>query len=359
MELHDYLESPSMKLAFLVNKVATEQDNYSTVRLARRAVGKGHDVSLMSLGEITYEADGRLSAMATAPRREHYEDDADLLADLQAPDAERSRRLLGELDVLMLRADPADELAERPWAPSSGLLFAQLLADQGVIVLNDPRRLTDASNKTYFQQYPEAIRPRTCITRETDVINRFIEAEGGKAVIKPLQGSGGTGVFIVKDGASANVNQMIEATLRDGYAIVQEYLPQAADGDLRLVTLNGRALQVDGTYACFRRFNDSGDGRSNISAGGGIEMAEPDAAALQIAEIAAPKLVADGMYLAGLDIVGDKMMEINVDTTGGIGQAEDLTGKDFSGAIIADLEHKVRLRTHYHGHFSNLQRATA
>ncbi len=348
-----------MQLAFLVNDVATEQDNYSTIRLARRAVKDGHEVSLISLGDVTYEPDGELSALVSCPRREEYADDAELLADLQDEDAQPTRKSLSELDVLMLRADPADELVTRPWAPSSGLLFAQLLADQGVIVLNDPRNLTNASNKTYFQQYPEAIRPRTCITRDLDVITRFIEEGDGKAVIKPLQGSGGTGVFIVKDGASANINQMVEATLRDGYAIVQEYLPQAADGDLRLITINGRPLKVDGTYACFRRYNDSGDARSNISAGGAIEMAEPDEAALRIAEVASPKLIADGMYLAGLDIVGDKMMEINVDTTGGIGQAEDLTGKDFSGAILGDLMHKVRLRKHYPRTLTNLQLVTA
>ena len=65
------------------------------------------------------------------------------------------------------------------------------------------------------------------------------------------------------------------------------------------------------------------------------------------------------MYLAGLDIVGDKMMEINVDTPGGIGQAEDLSGKDFSGAIIRDLERKARLRGHYRGTFTNREIAMA
>ena len=348
-----------MKLVFVINDMATEKDNYTTVRLARRGVELGHDIALVSLVDIDYEANGTLSAKAFRPRRDSYSDDADILSDLQANDACCERYLLGEADVMLLRADPADELPGRPWAHASSLLFAQLVADQGVIVLNDPRHLTDASNKTYFQQYPEVIRPRTCITRDADIIRRFIDDEGGKAVIKPLQGSGGEGVFVITEDAGANLNQMIEATTRFGYAIVQEYLPAAADGDLRLLTLNGRPLQVEGTYACFRRYNESDDARSNISAGGGFELAEPDAAALGIAEIAAPKLINDGMYLAGLDIVGDKMMEINVDTPGGIGQAEDLSGKDFSGAILRDLERKVSLRGHYHGMFSNRELSMA
>ena len=334
-----------MKLIFVINDIATEKDNFTTIRLARRAAALGHDVALVSLVDLTYEADGTISSTGVAPTRDDYADDAEILADLQG--AERRRISLTEADVVMLRADPADELTARPWAHSSSLLFAQLASRQGVIVLNDPFRLTDASNKTYFQHYPAAIRPRTVITRDESVIKKFIENEGGRAVIKPLQGSGGHGVFVISDGSGANVNQMIEATLRDGYAIVQEYLPKAAEGDLRLITLNGRALQVDGTYACIRRYNEGEDARSNISAGGKSEIVEPGEDALRVAEIAGPKLIRDGMYLAGLDIVGDKMMEINVDTPGGLSYVEDLTGKDFSRVIIADLEHKVRMRDHY------------
>lgn len=347
-----------MKIVFIINDIATEKDYYSTIRLARRAMTAGHSVALVSLVDITYEADGSLTASASCPTRDDHEDDADLLADLQDPEAPRKRTVLGDADIMMLRADPADELVDRPWAHGSSLLFAQLVADQGVIVLNDPRHLTDASNKTYFQQYPEAMRPRTCITRDADTILRFIEEQGGQAVIKPLQGSGGEGVFVIDENSGGNINQMIEATTRFGYAIVQEYLPLAADGDLRLLTLNGRPLVIDDTYACFRRYNDSEDARSNISAGGSFEMAVPDEDALRIANMATPKLIRDGMYLAGLDIVGDKMMEINVDTPGGIGQADDLSGKDFSGAIIADFERKVELRRHYGKKFSNQEFAT-
>ena len=150
---------------------------------------------------------------------------------------------------------------------------------------------------------------------------------------------------------------MIDAVIRDGYAIAQEYLPKAKDGDLRLLMLNGRPLEVDGTYACIRRYNDSGDARSNISAGGKYEMAVPDADALRLAELVAPKLIRDGMYFVGLDIVGDKLMEVNVDTPGGINMVEELTGLDFSGHIIDDLERKLRLRKHYGRALTNVELA--
>ena len=349
--------SAPIKLGFVVNDVATEKNNYTTIRLARTAVNRGHQVALIGLGDFIYDANGTVRARAHVPRESHYADDDALLADLQGPDAEIHRISVEDLDVLMLRSDPAEEVVERPWAPNSGLLFAQLASLKHVIVLNDPTHLTDASNKTYFQHFPEEVRPITCITLDADEIKSFINSHDGYGVIKPLQGSGGQSVFVVTPDSGANLNQMIDAVTRDGYAIVQEYLPKAVDGDLRLLTLNGRPLCVDGHYACFRRYNDSGDARSNITAGGKVEMAVPDADALRLAEIVAPKLMRDGMYLAGLDIVGDKMMEINVDTPGGINMAEELTGADFSGHIIDDLERKVRLRDLYNRTLTNTELA--
>lgn len=346
-----------IKIGFVINDMATEKNNYTTIRLARTAANRGHQVALIGLGGFIYDTDGSICAHANVPRHKRYKDDDALLADLQAGDAELQRIAVDKLDVLMLRSDPANEIADRPWAPNSGLLFAQLAALKHVIVLNDPTHLTDASNKTYFQHFPEEVRPKTCISLDADVIKAFIADHDGYGVIKPLQGSGGQSVFVVTPDSDANLNQMIDAVTRDGYAIAQEYLPKAADGDLRLLTLNGRPLRVDGHYACFRRYNDSGDARSNITAGGKIEMAQPDEDALRLAEIVGPKLMRDGMYLAGLDIVGNKLMEINVDTPGGINMAEELTGADFSGVIISDLERKVRLRNLYDRTLTNTELA--
>ena len=346
-----------IRIGFVINRMATEQDNYTTIRLARTAIRRGHEVALIGLDGFIYTASGTIAANAHVPRGSSYVSDRALLDDLQADDATVHRISVDELDVLMLRSDPANEVVERPWAPNSGLLFAQLALLKHVIVLNDPVHLTDASNKTYFQHFPEAVRPVTCITMDAAEIRAFIAERNGYGVIKPLQGSGGQGVFVVTPESAGNLNQMIDAVTRDGYAIVQEYLPKAASGDLRLLTLNGRALRVDGVYACIRRYNDSGDARSNISAGGKFEMAVPDADALRLAEIVGPKLIRDGMYLAGLDIVGDRMMEINVDTPGGITMAEDLTGIDFSGCIIEDLERKVRLRDLYQRTLTNTELA--
>ncbi|WP_296720630.1 glutathione synthase [Erythrobacter sp.] len=344
-------------IAFVVNDVSTEKDDYSTIRLARRAVARGHTVALIGLGDFIYDWQDGICAMATVSKIAEFDDDTTYLAHLQDPEKGTERIKLADYDILMLRGDPAEELSTRSWAPSSSLLFAQLASLGDTIVLNDPSHLTDAVNKTYFQFFPEAVRPSTTITRENAEVHRFLEAHGGKGVIKPLQGSGGQGVFIIDDNNRQNLNQIIEAVTRDGYAIVQEYLPAAAKGDLRMITLNGRPLKVDGTYACIHRFSQTDDHRSNISAGGGMEMAVPDEAALRIAEIVGPKLIDDGMYFAGLDIAGDKMMEVNVDTPGALNFIDDLSGIDFSGVVISDLERKVRLRRQYGGTLTNRQLA--
>ncbi|MET0329601.1 MAG: hypothetical protein ABW163_12660, partial [Luteimonas sp.] len=223
-------DGQSLRFGFVVNDVATEQDNYTTIRLARRALARGHEVALIGLADFTYDADGTVRACAHMPCGDDYADDAALLADLQSDACPTERISVDDLDVLMLRSDPADEMVERPWAPGSGLLFAQLSALKRALVVNDPTHLTDASNKTYFQHFPEIVRPVTCISRDAEEIKAFIEARDGYGVIKPLQGSGGQGVFVVTPESGGNLNQMIDAVLRDGYAIAQEDLPKAKDG---------------------------------------------------------------------------------------------------------------------------------
>ncbi len=168
----------------------------------------------------------------------------------------------------MMRNDPAEDVVDRPWAVASGILFAQLSVAKGVLVVNDPASLANAVNKTYFQHFPEAVRPRTLISRDPDEIATFVSESGDSAVIKPLQGSGGSGVFLVTGDESPNLNQMIEAVARDGYIVAQEFLPDAEHGDVRMFVMNGEPLQHNGTYAAFRRVNQGSDLRSNMHVGG-------------------------------------------------------------------------------------------
>nr|MDQ3101894.1 glutathione synthase [Bacteroidota bacterium] len=191
------------------------------------------------------------------------------------------------------------------------------------------------------------LRPRTLITRDVEEIRNFFEEQKQKMILKPLQGSGGSNVFKVDAKTIGNLSQIIDAISRDGYVIAQEYLTAAKDGDIRLFVMNGSPLIVDGKYAAFRRVGAKGDIRSNISAGGHPENVKITDEILQLVEVVRPKLVSDGMFLVGLDIVGDKLMEINVLSPGGLNVVSQMQKVNFLQPVIEAIEKKVQYKKLY------------
>lgn len=347
-----------MRIGLMVNDIATEEAGYTTTRLALAAINRGHEAWVMSAGDFAYDPDEKIRARARHAPNEKYKSGSAYLAGLRGSKAKVKRITVDDLDVLMLRSNPAEEVGSRPWAQSAGIEFGRIAMRNGVIVLNDPNGLAKAMNKMYFQLFPEEVRPRTLITRDRTEIKDFIKDEGGRAVLKPLQGSGGQGVFLVDHASNKNVNQMVEALTRDGYVICQEYLEAAEEGDTRLFMMNGQPLRYKGHYAAFRRIRQGDDIRSNVHAGGAIAQAQITETHLRIAEMVRPKLVADGMFLVGLDIVGDKLMEINVFSPGGLGSAQKFEKVNFSLAVLDALERKVEYMAYYRRRFSNTQMAT-
>ncbi len=346
-----------MRLGFMVNDINTEQTGYTTTRLAMAAINRGHEVWVIGSGDFAYDVDEKIHARARSVTKSKYVSSEVYLAELQGKKAKQERITVDDLDILMLRNDPSTDTGFRAWAQTSGIIFGRAAMRHGVIVLNDPNGLAKAMNKMYFQLFPEEVRPRTLITRDRDEIKNFANDEGGNIVLKPLQGSGGTGVFLVKKDDMANLNQMIEAISKDGYIIAQEYLPAAAEGDTRLFLMNGEPLKFKGKYAAFRRVRSGDDMRSNIHAGGKLREAEITDSHLRLAEIVRPKIVQDGMFLVGLDIVGDKLMEINVFSPGGLGSAQKFEKVNFTHAVLAALERKVEYMTYYKRRFDNVEMA--
>jgi glutathione synthase len=343
-----------MKIGFLVNDVATEKVGFTTIRLAAEAVNRRHEVYLFGVGDLAYDSDEYVRARAKAVPKKSYSSHETFFKDLQGPKAISERITVDDLDVLLLRNVPSDDFIARPWATAAANEFGRVAMRHGVIVLNDPNGLAKASSKMYLQLFPEEVRPHTLITRDHREIKSFAR-ELGTIVLKPLQGSGGASVFLVRPDDLPNINQMIDAVSRDGFVIAQEYLPAAQEGDTRLFMMNGRPLRVKGKYAAFRRVRSGDDMRSNIHAGGKLAVAEVTDKALRLAEIVRPKLVQDGMFLIGLDVVGDKLMEINVFSPGGLGSAQKLTKVNFSKAVIEALERKVEYMEYYGRNFDNVE----
>ena len=347
-----------MRVGFVVNDIATETDTFTTTRLAMTAVNRGHEAWLIGAGDLAFDPDDHVRARARTVTKRSYKSNKLFLEELRGPKGRSERITVDDVDVLVLRSDPASEKGKREWAQMAGINFGRAAMRRGVIVLNDPDRLAQAMNKMYFQLFPEEVRPATLITRDPKEIKAFAREQGGKIVIKPLQGSGGQGVFLINEDQHGNLNQMVEAVSRDGYVVAQEYLEAAAEGDMRLFMMNGQPLRYKNKYAAFRRLRASDDIRSNIHAGGEKGKAIVDDVALQIAEIVRPKLVEDGMFLVGLDIVGSKLMEINVFSPGGLGSARQFEGVDFTHAVIESLERKVQYMKYYRRNFNNIDMAT-
>jgi glutathione synthase len=347
-----------MRVGFVVNDVKTEEQGYTTTRLGMALINLGHEAWVMGAGDFAYDPDERIRARARAAPKTRYSSSATYLADLQGKRAKVERITVDDLDVLMLRSDPSTDQGMRTWAQQTGVTFGRIAMRHGVIVLNDPNGLGKAMNKSYFQLFPEEVRPRTLITRDRDEIKAFAKEQGGTCVLKPLQGSGGQGVFLVRPGDMANLNQMVDAVSRDGYVIAQEYLPAAVEGDTRLFVMNGSPFRHNGRYAAFRRVRSGDDMRSNVHAGGKLRQAQITDVHLRVAEVVRPKLVQDGMFLVGLDIVGDKLMEINVFSPGGLGSARQTTKVDFASVVIGDLERKLDLRASYGPRLDNVTLAT-
>jgi len=346
-----------MRIGFVVNDVMTEETGYTTTRLAMAALNRGHEAWVIGAGEFAYDADEVIRARARSAPKAQYKSSESYIADLKGRKATSERITVDDLDVLMLRNDPSADLAHRAWAQGSGIIFGRVAMPRGLVVLNDPNGLSKAMNKMYFQHFPEEVRPRTIITRDRDEIRDFWKDQGAKIVLKPLQGSGGQGVFLVRETDGSNLNQMVDAVSRDGYVIAQEYLPAAEEGDTRLFLMNGQPLRHRGKYAAFRRVRSGDDMRSNIHAGGKLREAVITDEHLRIAEIVRPKIVQDGMFLVGLDIVGDKLMEINVFSPGGLGSAQKFEKVNFAHAVIEALERKVDYMSYYRKNFDNAEMA--
>ncbi len=340
------MPATGMTIGILVNDVDTEMPRAATTVIARAAARRGHAVHMIGVSDLTYHSNGRLSATSRVAPADGAENQEAFLAAVQGEDAVRATITTDDLSVLYLRYNPVEDHADRPWETDAGIVFGQMAVLQGVIVLSHPFTLAYAVNKMYLEHFPESIRPRSIITRSYDEIRRFYDEQDGRIVLKPLRGYGGKDVFLL-DGDDANMRQITESICRSSYVIAQEYLPAATDGDIRLFLFNGRPLVADGKYAALRRVNETGDFRSNMTAGGKPHRAEITPRILEIAEAVRPRLLADGIFDAGIDIVGDKLVEINAISSGGLNAAGKLEDADFGGAVVRLIEKKVAYRQQY------------
>jgi glutathione synthase len=238
--------------------------------------------------------------------------------------------LLENVDAVLMRKDPPFD--------SNYLWATQLLelARDRTLLVNDPSALRDANEKLYALHFLSCM-PDTLVTSDKDRIKAFTNEVGGRAVLKPLSGAGGEGVFLLKND-DLNVNAIIETVTHAGkrVAMVQRFLPDVVKGDKRILLLDGEPL------GAILRVPQKDDVRSNIHVGGTVVGAQLDDDDRRIVETLAPRLRADGLVFVGLDVIGGRLTEVNVTSPTGIQQMSRLTSTNLSSRVIDWIEaHRV------------------
>lgn len=236
---------------------------------------------------------------------------------------------LDDVQAVLVRKDPPFDAA---------YLQATWLLDQArdqTFIMNDPRGIRDANEKLYSLWFSEWT-PRTIVTTSASRIRAFTQAMGGKSVIKPLDGAGGRGVLLLTSD-DINSGSIIDLLTVEGSrpVMVQEYLPAVRQGDKRVILLDGEPL---GAILRVPRHDDL---RANIHVGGQVVACELTEREQQLVTSVGPKLKAAGLYFVGLDVIGERLTEVNVTSPTGIQELGRLTGTTPEQRVIEWLEHKV------------------
>tara|TARA_B100000780_G_scaffold148166_1_gene103534 strand:- start:3826 stop:4779 length:954 start_codon:yes stop_codon:yes gene_type:complete len=232
-------------------------------------------------------------------------------------------RALGDFDVIFMRKDPPVDKA----FIQTTYILDQAIRD-GADIINSPAALRHYNEKIYATLFPDLI-PQTLISANADQIYTFIQSLE-RAVLKPVDMMGGYGVFVT-DKQDHNLDVIIEMLTGGGrtHIIVQNFLPEIQNGDRRLIMINGAIADH-----ALVRYPKDGSLRGNMAAGGTYKVEPVNDRDRHIAGIVGPRLVQDGIILAGLDVIGGHLIEINHTSPTGLREIHNLAGEDVSGKII-------------------------
>jgi glutathione synthase len=314
--------TPAMRLVFVMDPVATViVDEDTSFGLMLEAQARGHRVDHCLVSDVFLKGGRALAAV----RRARMQRDAGTPIVL----AEQEEVDLVDADVVFVRKDPPFD-DEYLWL---SLILEHLRGH--TLVVNDPRGLREANEKLYACHFPD-VSPPTLVTADKRRIRQFVHEMGGRAIIKPVDGHGGEGVFALWMG-DRNLNALIETVTRHEkrVAMVQKFVPEVVDGDKRILLLDGEPL------GAILRVPKKDDVRSNIHVGGTVVAAQLDEADRRVVDAIAPRLRADGLYFVGLDVIGGLLTEVNVTSPTGIQQMSRLDGKNHEATVVDWLEARV------------------
>lgn len=297
----------------------------SSVAMMRELAARGHDVWSTTLSELHW-LDGEVRARAQLLR-------------LFAPSAdgawfeviEHAVQPLASFDAVLMRKDPPFD---------SEYLYATYLLEaaqrQGARVFNDPRALRDHNEKVAITEFPH-LAPPTLVTRDRDTLIEF-HARYGDIVVKPLDGMGGAEVFRLKP-QDHNLYVILETITHHGARTVmaQQYLPAIAEGDKRLVLIAGEAAPY-----VLARIPKAGESRGNLAVGGHGRAQPLSESDRRIAQALGPTLAARGLLLAGVDVIGAHLTEINITSPTCFVEIAEQTGCNVAGLFVDALELQLK-----------------
>ncbi|MEO0854686.1 MAG: glutathione synthase [Cyanobacteria bacterium J06648_11] len=305
-----------MRVAFVIDPLATLQAHHDTsVMLMEALQQRGHEVYAFEMHEM-WVVQGQTWAHLSR-----------LQVDVEKTPwfaiAERIDVPLSELDAVWMRKDPPVDAAY--------IRATQLLDLASTLVLNHPAALRSANEKLFALQFPQWT-PETLVTQDAKAIAEFVKSRG-RAVLKPLDGKGGEGIFFLEKG-DRNLNSLIEVSTQFGRipVMVQEYLPAAAAGDKRILLLDGKPL------GAINRLPGSGDFRGNIAAGGSVAKTDITPKEFEICADVAPVLQQNQLYFVGLDVIGERLTEINVTSPTMLREMSQQNDAPLGAEVVAWLE---------------------
>jgi glutathione synthase len=302
----------------------------STIRLVHECARRGFEVAITYTQNLTIRDSVTLSSCRTIQKQEKVS--KSMTSFHRSIVFENSMRDLREFDVIFMRDNP-------PLDPLV-LNFLDSIKNE-TFIMNAVDGLREANNKIYTAAYydpKKELIPATHVSKNIEYLMRMIkESDNDKMILKPLDGYGGSGVIVIEKTAMHNIKSLLEFYIsktkgESNYVILQDYVEGAEDGDVRVLMLNGKAI------GALRRRPAQGDVRSNISAGGTVERYKLTKSDKVLCDEIGQKLVQDGIYYAGLDIIGGKLIEVNVLSPGTITDINRLNNTKIQIKIIDYLE---------------------
>ncbi|MFW6370702.1 MAG: glutathione synthase [Bacteroidota bacterium] len=325
-----------MNICFILypwDSINPEED--SSLRLIHESCARGHNVGIVYPNNLTIRESTAFAFVRMIKRMDKFP--SNIPSFYRKAEFKEQLLPLSGFDCIFVRTNP-------PLDPIM-LNFLDSVRDD-TFIINDINGLRKANNKLYtaaFYDPKDPFIPVTHVSKNKEYLKRVIrESKEDWMILKPLDGFGGNGVIVLEKSATQNVNSLLDFYITgkkdSNYVIIQEYVNGAEHGDIRVIMLNGEAI------GAYKRIPAADDLRANIKAGGNAVRHTLTKEEKAICRKIGPKLVADGLFFAGIDIIQNKLIEINVCSPGGITRINQFNKVKLQKQVIDFVEQVVDAR---------------